>query len=70
MLKSCLQESMILCFCWPKAGPGIISEILQYITEAGSSSSTIKKEMFGDCSKTKFYGLSGCTPHQTDKFCP
>ena len=27
-IKITLQESMILCFCWSKVGPGIISEIL------------------------------------------
>ena len=61
---------MILCFCWPKVGPGIISEILQYIMEAGRSSSTVKEGMFGDGSKTKPHGLSGCTPDQTRKFVP
>ena len=54
----------------PKVGPGIISEILQYIMEAWMSGSSIREKMFGDGSKTKLHGLSGCTPDQTDKFGP
>ena len=63
-----LASVSILCFFWPNVGPGIISEILQYIMEAGRSSSSIKEEMFGGGSKTKLHGLSGCTPDQTGKF--
>ena len=65
-----LASVSILCFFWPNVGPGIISEILQYIMEAGRSSSTVKEGMFGDGSKTKHHGLSGCTPDQTRKFVP
>ena len=53
---------MILCFCWPKVGPGIISEILKYITEALRSSSPVKEEIFGDGSKTQPHGCQDVLP--------
>ena len=69
-LKSSLQESMLLCFCWPMVGPRRISEILQHIIEAQRYSSTVKEEMFRDCTKAQFHRLSGFTSNQTGNFWP
>ena len=61
---------MILCFCWPKVGPGIISEILQYIMEALRSSSPVKEEIFGDNSKTQPHGCQDVLPTRQMDFLP
>lgn len=65
-VASLLQEFMILCICWPTVGQEEISDILQHIMEARGFSSTIKEEVFGDCTKAQSQRLSGLTPDQIE----
>ena len=53
-----------------KGGPGIVSEILQYIMEAWSFSSPIKEEMFGDGLKTQPHGCQDVLPNRQMNFLP
>lgn len=57
---------MILGICWPTVGQEEISDILQHIMEARGFSSTIKEEVFGDCTKAQSRRWSGLTPDQIE----